>query len=665
MNQMKPSKRKENLQNEEEIARQCQTLATIKRDAPITIGLADLAYTGADEGALVELYRELDFQSFLKQLNPTTVTAETPTTPYTELTAANLADVAAMTGSIVFHLELLQPNYHEADLVGFVIGQPDHWYVSADVSLLQTPELKALLANPNVKKDVFNAKAQIVALNRLGVTITPIAFDLLLASYLLDTNENSDDLALVAQAHDYQGVVSDEIIYGKGAKLAIPETPATWMTHLANKVAAIHALRQPLFDELQANDQVALYTEIERPLSRVLAEMEMTGIRVEATTLTTMQAELTTRLAELETAIYEDAGEEFNINSPKQLGVILFEKLKLPVVKKTKTGYSTAVGVLEKLRPEAPIVDKILQYRQVAKIQSTYVAGLLKVIRSDHKIHTRYLQTLTQTGRLSSVEPNLQNIPTRFEEGRKIRQAFVPSEPDWVIFSSDYSQVELRILAHVSGDQNMQADFKSGEDIHASTARRIFHLLPGEEVTPNMRRQAKAVNFGIVYGISDYGLAQNINVTPKQAKEFIQNYFDEFPGVYHYTKDIVKIAREQGYVETLTHRRRYLPDIHAKNFNLRSFAERTAMNTPIQGSAADIIKIAMIKMGQALQAHGLQARMLLQIHDELVFEAPADEVPELRRVVAEVMDSAMQLDVPLKVESKVGPTWYDLKPIED
>ena len=306
-----------------------------------------------------------------------------------------------------------------------------------------------------------------------------------------------------------------------------------------------------------------------------------------------------------------------------------------------------------------------MAYRQIAKLQSTYIAGLLKVIHADDKIHTRYLQTLTATGRLSSVDPNLQNIPVRLEEGRKIRKAFVPSQPGWQIFSADYSQVELRVLAHVTGDANLQADFLAGEDIHAATARRIFHLLPDEEVDPNMRRQAKAVNFGIVYGISDFGLAQNIHVTRKQAHEFIQAYFAEFPGVEKYIHDIVASAREQGYVETLTHRRRYLPDIHAKSFNLRSFAERTAMNTPIQGSAADIIKMAMIKMPAALQAHGLQARMLLQIHDELVFEAPAEEIPQLAQVVPEVMDSAMQLAVPLKVEKKAGATWYDLKKLPD
>lgn len=334
----------------------------------------------------------------------------------------------------------------------------------------------------------------------------------------------------------------------------------------------------------------------------------------------------------------------------------------MPVIKKTKTGYSTAVDVLEKLRGMAPIVDNILNYRQIAKLQSTYVTGLLKVVSDqDQKVHTRYTQTLTATGRLSSVDPNLQNIPIRLAEGRKIRQAFVPSQPGWQIFSSDYSQIELRVLAHVSQDQNMQQSFKDGVDIHANTAMKIFGLQDANEVTPNMRRQAKAVNFGIVYGISDYGLSQNIGISRAQAKKFIEKYFEIFPGVHDYMKQIVKTAKEQGYVETIFKRRRYLPQIKSSNYNLRSFAERTAMNTPIQGSAADIIKVAMIRMQRTLAEKHLQAKMLLQVHDELIFEAPVSEIPILEELVPKIMDSAVSLAVPLKVESAHGNTWFDAK----
>lgn len=661
---LKKSKMKEHLVEDEEIARQCKTLATILQDAPLEISLDDIAYRGEQTEKLVAFYQQMGFKSFLAKMDlaPEEGADDSAPVKYTELTADNLAAVDQLKGELSFYLEMPDANYHTSPFAGFVIGDGTTWLVSRDAELLKQAPLKKLLESPAVAKNVFNAKAQIVGLHRLGIDLRNVDFDLLLASYLLNTNDNSNDLGQVALEHDYHEVATDEEVYGKGAKRAIPDDDQTFYTHLAQKARAINDLRDPLFKKLDDNQQTPLYTEIEVPLTRVLAAMEITGIKVNSQTLKDMGSKLTERLADIEDQIYAAAGEEFNINSTKQLGHILFEKLKLPVIKKTKTGYSTAVDVLEKLADQAPIVEDILQYRQIAKLQSTYITGLLKVIHSsDQKIHTRYLQTLTQTGRLSSVDPNLQNIPVRLPEGRLIRKAFVPSHEGWQIFSSDYSQVELRVLAHITGDKNLKEDFKNGEDIHASTARRIFHLPADAEIDRNMRRRAKAVNFGIVYGISDYGLAQRIHVSRSQAHEFIQNYFKEFPGVKKYIDDTIAFAREHGYVETITHRRRYLPDIHAKSFSRRSFAERTAMNTPIQGSAADIIKIAMIRMKEEIKQRQLQARMLLQIHDELVFEAPAEEIPVLQKLVPQVMDSAVQLNVPLKVESKVGDTWYDLK----
>ena len=661
---LKKSKMKEHLVEDEEIARQCKTLATILQDAPLEISLDDIAYRGEQTEKLVAFYQQMGFKSFLAKMDlaPEEGADDSAPVKYTELTADNLAAVDQLKDELSFYLEMPDANYHTSPFAGFVIGDGTTWLVSRDAELLKQDPLKKLLESSAVAKNVFNAKAQIVGLHRLRIDLRNVDFDLLLASYLLNTNDNSNDLGQVALEHDYHEVATDEEVYGKGAKRAIPDDDQTFYTHLAQKARAINDLRDPLFKKLDDNQQTPLYTDIEVPLTRVLAAMEITGIKVNAQTLKDMGSKLTERLADIEDQIYAAAGEEFNINSTKQLGHILFEKLKLPVIKKTKTGYSTAVDVLEKLADQAPIVEDILQYRQIAKLQSTYITGLLKVIHSsDQKIHTRYLQTLTQTGRLSSVDPNLQNIPVRLPEGRLIRKAFVPSHEGWQIFSSDYSQVELRVLAHITGDKNLQEDFKNGEDIHASTARRIFHLPADAEIDRNMRRRAKAVNFGIVYGISDYGLAQRIHVSRSQAHEFIQNYFKEFPGVKKYIDDTIAFAREHGYVETITHRRRYLPDIHAKSFSRRSFAERTAMNTPIQGSAADIIKIAMIRMKEEIKQRQLQARMLLQIHDELVFEAPAEEIPVLQKLVPQVMDSAVQLNVPLKVESKVGNTWYDLK----
>ena len=400
---------------------------------------------------------------------------------------------------------------------------------------------------------------------------------------------------------------------------------------------------------------------MELPLSIILAEMEISGIKVDATRLQEMKVEFSDRLREIEQKIYQEAGEEFNLNSPKQLGGILYEKMGLPVIKKTKTGYSTAVDVLEQLREQAPIVDDILTYRQIAKIQSTYVEGLLKVIQSDGKVHTRYVQTLTQTGRLSSVDPNLQNIPIRLDEGRKIRQAFVPRKKDWLIYSSDYSQIELRVLAHISNDEHLKAAFLEGQDIHASTAMRVFGIEKAEDVTPNMRRQAKAVNFGIVYGISDYGLSQNLGITRKAAQQYIDTYFEKYPGVKEYMERIVREAKDQGFVETLYHRRRYLPDINSRNYNIRSFAERTAINTPIQGSAADILKIAMIELDKRLKEEKLEATLLLQVHDELVFEVPEKELETLDHLVSEVMEHAVSLHVPLITDSSWGKTWYEAK----
>lgn len=663
---MKKSKLKENLISDKEIAFQCKDLATIRRDAPIKVGISDTVWPGADKEKLEQLFIQLDFKVFLAQLQKGSTDDATEEQKISKLDVISLdkENVSKLEydkdSDISFYLELADDNYHTADFWGFGLKIDDKYYAAKDVELLQEPKLKQLLEDKDIKVDVFDGKRTYVALKRLGIELSDINFDLLLVSYLLDTSDNSNDLGNLAKRHGYFDVATDEEVYGKGAKKKVPETKV-YYDHLAHKVKAISELEDELMVKLADNKQEELYFTIERPLSLVLAQMEIAGITVDKDRLAEMQSEFKERLSELEQAIYNEAGEEFNINSPKQLGVILFEKLELPVIKKTKTGYSTAVDVLEKLRGMAPIIDNILAYRQLAKLQSTYVEGLLKVIATDGKVHTRYTQTLTATGRLSSVDPNLQNIPVRLEEGRKIRQAFVPSHPDWEIFSSDYSQIELRVLAHISKDKNMQEAFKEDFDIHANTAMSLFKLDDPSEVTPNMRRKAKAVNFGIVYGISEYGLSQSIHVSRKQAKEFMQTYLDSFPGVENYMKNIVESAEEKGYVETIFHRRRYLPEIKSKSKNLQAFAQRTAMNTPIQGSAADIIKVAMINMQEELKKAGLKAKMLLQVHDELIFEAPKEEISILEKLVPKVMDSAVKLDVPLKVESASGKTWFETK----
>ncbi|GCF94519.1 DNA polymerase [Enterococcus florum] len=656
IDEMKQSKMKENLINDKEQAFLSKKLATIATDAPVKVSLDELAYFGKNLDKLIAFYKEMDFKQFLSKLD---VQEEPTELEDIQFEVVSEFEASMFTDDSALYVEMLEDNYHLADIVGVAWGNTHKIYATSELAIFDHPDFKAWLEKSNGKK-VYDAKRTYVALNRYSTKTQGINFDVLLASYLLDTNDNSNDIAGVAQHYGYTEIQSDEQIYGKGAKKGLPEDEEVFFNHLARKVKAIQFLSNHLQKELEDKKQDKLFYQMELPLSIILAEMEIAGITVNAQRLQQMRGEFSSRLQEIEQRIHEEAGEVFNINSPKQLGVILFEKMKLPVIKKTKTGYSTAVDVLEQLREKAPIVDDILNYRQIAKIQSTYVEGLLKVIQSDNKVHTRYIQTLTQTGRLSSVDPNLQNIPIRLEEGRKIRQAFVPKEDNWLIYSSDYSQIELRVLAHISGDEHLKEAFREGMDIHSSTAMRIFGVSE-EEVTSNMRRDAKAVNFGIVYGISDYGLSQNLGITRKAAQQYIDTYFENYPDVKRYMEESVREAKDKGYAATLYNRRRYLPDINSRNFNIRSFAERTAINTPIQGSAADILKLAMIELDKRLKASDLKATMLLQVHDELVFEVPESELEALDALVKEVMEQTVQLDVPLITDSSWGKTWYDAK----
>lgn len=664
VDEMKKSKLKENLINDKDKAFLAKKLATIDRDSPVEVTLADTKLEEPNIEDLRNLYERLGFKKFLAELGVSGVSAdkqESEKYEYQELTKENIAELGKTNEKeVTFYLAMLGDNYHLAPLEGFSLKVGDKIYVSKDVVLLQETPLRQMLEDKKIKKNVFDIKRTYVGLHRLDIDAEGLDYDMLLASYLVNNENNSNDLGEVAHLYGDYSVKTDLEVYGKGKKKAVPEDDE-FFEHLAAKVAVIEKLKQPLLEKLKDHEQDDLYETIEIPVAFVLAKMEITGIKVEASVLNQLGNDFALKLQELEHKIYQQAGEEFNLNSPKQLGHILFEKLNLPPIKKTKTGYSTSVEVLEQLKMKSPIVSEILDYRQIAKIQNTYVKGLLECIQPDGRIHTRYLQTLTATGRLSSVDPNLQNIPTRTDEGKQIRKAFVPSTKDGYIFSCDYSQVELRVLAHVSGDEHMQEAFKSGYDIHAHTAMKIFHLDSPDEVTPLMRRHAKAVNFGIVYGISDYGLSKNLGISRKQAKTFIDNYFEQYPQIKDYMDKAIKEAREKGYAETIMHRRRYLPDIHSKNFNVRSFAERTAINSPIQGSAADIIKIAMINMQKKLDELRLKTKMVLQVHDELIFDVPKAELDTIKKIVPEVMQSAVTLDVPLIADSNWGHNWYDAK----
>lgn len=664
VDEMKKSKLKENLINDKDKAFLAKKLATIDRDSPVEVTLADTKLEKPNIEDLRNLYERLGFKKFLAELGVSGVSAdkqESEKYEYQELTKENITELGKTNEKeVTFYLAMLGDNYHLAPLEGFSLKVGDKIYVSKDVVLLQETPLRQMLEDKKIKKNVFDIKRTYVGLHRLDIDAEGLDYDMLLASYLVNNENNSNDLGEVAHLYGDYSVKTDLEVYGKGKKKAVPEDDE-FFEHLAAKVVVIEKLKQPLLEKLKDHEQDDLYETIEIPVAFVLAKMEITGIKVEASVLNQLGNDFVLKLQELEHKIYQQAGEEFNLNSPKQLGHILFEKLNLPPIKKTKTGYSTSVEVLEQLKMKSPIVSEILDYRQIAKIQNTYVKGLLECIQPDGRIHTRYLQTLTATGRLSSVDPNLQNIPTRTDEGKQIRKAFVPSTKDGYIFSCDYSQVELRVLAHVSGDEHMQEAFKSGYDIHAHTAMKIFHLDSPDEVTPLMRRHAKAVNFGIVYGISDYGLSKNLGISRKQAKTFIDNYFEQYPQIKNYMDKAIKEAREKGYAETIMHRRRYLPDIHSKNFNVRSFAERTAINSPIQGSAADIIKIAMINMQKKLDELHLKTKMVLQVHDELIFDVPKVELDTIKKIVPEVMQSAVTLDVPLIADSNWGHNWYDAK----
>lgn len=664
VDEMKKSKLKENLINDKDKAFLAKKLATIDRDSPVEVTLADTKLEEPNIEDLRNLYERLGFKKFLAELGVSGVSAdkqESEKYEYQELTKENITELGKTNEKeVTFYLAMLGDNYHLAPLEGFSLKVGDKIYVSKDVVLLQETPLRQMLEDKKIKKNVFDIKRTYVGLHRLDIDAEGLDYDMLLASYLVNNENNSNDLGEVAHLYGDYSVKTDLEVYGKGKKKAVPEDDE-FFEHLAAKVVVIEKLKQPLLEKLKDHEQDDLYETIEIPVAFVLAKMEITGIKVEASVLNQLGNDFALKLQELEHKIYQQAGEEFNLNSPKQLGHILFEKLNLPPIKKTKTGYSTSVEVLEQLKMKSPIVSEILDYRQIAKIQNTYVKGLLECIQPDGRIHTRYLQTLTATGRLSSVDPNLQNIPTRTDEGKQIRKAFVPSTKDGYIFSCDYSQVELRVLAHVSGDEHMQEAFKSGYDIHAHTAMKIFHLDSPDEVTPLMRRHAKAVNFGIVYGISDYGLSKNLGISRKQAKTFIDNYFEQYPQIKNYMDKAIKEAHEKGYAETIMHRRRYLPDIHSKNFNVRSFAERTAINSPIQGSAADIIKIAMINMQKKLDELHLKTKMVLQVHDELIFDVPKAELDTIKKIVPEVMQSAVTLDVPLIADSNWGHNWYDAK----
>ncbi|EHJ56640.1 DNA polymerase I [Streptococcus urinalis FB127-CNA-2] len=655
IDEMKASKMKENLINDKNQAFLSKTLATINTQSPIAIGLDDLVYKGPNLETLPSFYEEMGFTQLRASLSSQLPTKAVEKVTYTEPTEITKEQ---FTTDSFFYFEVLRDNYHTEPIIGFAWGDDNGIFASTDLELLKTEAFIEVLSQPIKTYDMKRTK---VLLSHLGIDMPTASFDSRLAKYLLSTVEDNT-ISTIAHLYAQTPLESDDVVYGKGVKRAIPAKDVL-LGHLARKVKVLIESEPVMRQHLSDHNQDDLFFEMELPLANVLAKMEIAGIKVNKNSLQDMAIQNKVIIEQLTQEIYDMAGEEFNINSPKQLGHILFETMGLPLemTKKTKTGYSTAVDVLERLAPVAPIVAKILEYRQITKLQSTYVIGLQDYILEDGKIHTRYQQDLTQTGRLSSIDPNLQNIPIRLEQGRLIRKAFTPSHQDSVLLSSDYSQIELRVLAHISKDEHLIAAFNEGADIHTSTAMRVFNIEKPEDVTPNDRRNAKAVNFGIVYGISDFGLSNNLGISRKKAKDYIERYFERYPGIKNYMDNIVREAKDKGYVETLFKRRRELPDINSRDFNVRSFAERTAINSPIQGSAADILKIAMINLDKALEKGHYKSQMLLQVHDEIVLEVPNDELEAIRRLVKETMESAVQFTVPMIAEENAGKTWYEAK----
>ena len=650
-------KLKERLAEGKEDALLSKELATIFTEVPVENKLEDLTFS-ENRSKKKELFEKLEFVSFLKKLAENDdVDVDGKEEKELEIINADEKTELSFENSSL-HIECFTEDYHNSDVVNIAVYEDENVYIFSEDNFFENKFVRNYLES-DAEKVVYDYKKILYIAKRNGISdIAGNVFDVKIAAYLLDVTVKTELDKIVFNTLG-NIIKSEEEIYGKGVKRTLPTNEILY-PYLAQVVKSIFDLKEIQSARLKEENMDSLYKNIEVKVARVLANMEYEGIHVSKKALEDMSDELDERIKILEASIHTLAGSEFNIASPKQLGIVLFEDLGLPPVKKTKTGYSTSVEVLEQLQHSHEIIPLIMEYRVLTKLNSTYAKGLVKDITRKGKIHTRYEQTLTQTGRLSSVNPNLQNIPTRIEEGKKIRKAFIPASDDRVILSIDYSQIELRVLAHMAQDKGMIDAFTHDLDIHTKTASEV-NGVSLDEVTPTMRREAKAVNFGIVYGISDFGLSNNLGITRKRAKEFIDKYLETFSGVNKYMTDIVEFAKEHGYVETLYNRRRALPEINAKNKIVASLNARLAMNTPIQGTAADIIKLAMINAFDYIEKTKVDAKLLLQVHDELIFDVNKDVVDEFTIEMVKIMEEAVELDVKLKAEASSGSSWYDTK----
>lgn len=622
-------------------------LATINRNTPIEFNAEECVFDGFENnGELYEILKRLELNSIIKKLDLSGGDNVKENEDIFKDFSYQVGDKNMISGDKV----TVVLDFDGDNISSAAVGAGNNAVV-----LNEQDDIKELLEDDSIAKVMFDVKEAIVKLNG-RIDIKNISDDTVIAAYLVDPAKN--EYTIEKLASEYFGTVIEKPEVKQLSLLDDVETDRS--EYLAKCAVALGVLNERIGDKIKENGQEKLYHEVELPLVTVLAHLEINGFLVDDNQLKEFADKLGEKIDALTNEIYMLAGEEFNINSPKQLGVILFEKLELKPVKKTKTGYATNADVLEKLRDKHPIVNFIMEYRQLAKLKSTYCDGLRAVVNPNtHRIHSVFTQTVTVTGRLSSTEPNLQNIPTRTELGREIRKMFVAKE-GYVLVDADYSQIELRVLAHIANDETMINAFRNNEDIHAVTASQVLGI-PLEDVTKEQRSSAKAVNFGIVYGIGEFSLAQDLHISVKEAKAYIESYLEKYHGVRNYMESIKEQAKKDGYVKTMLNRIRYIPELKSPNYNIRQFGERVALNTPIQGTAADIIKLAMVRVDNRLINEGLKSKLILQVHDELIVEAHKDEVDKVKQILSEEMQGAMELNVPLKVDMSTGHSWYDAK----
>ncbi|MDY2918871.1 MAG: DNA polymerase I [Anaerococcus sp.] len=655
-------KTKQNLIDSEAIAYMSKKIGTIVRNAPVDYELEELKVKTPDYESLREKFSKYNFNKFLEEIGASGSSKEERDFAYEILDDRKvLVEKIKKAGEFTFKSIFDGERYLGSEIYKIAIKVKDGDTYLANFDEDFVADFKEVFEDDKIIRTSFDIKEDIVLLAKAGIDLSLDFDDLMLMQYLLDPSRSSYDIKLLSESYLDYNVSSREELLGKGKKAKKFEDldDDALGAFMAANLTALEDAKDKLVDELDKANMYELYKEIEIKLCKVLAHMELSGFVCDADVLEELKEDIDARIEDLKKEIYELGGSEFNINSTKQLGEVLFKDLDLPVIKKTKTGFSTDAKVLEKLRDKHPIIPKIEAYRELFKLRSTYIEGLENSIADDGKIHSTFRQNITSTGRLSSQDPNLQNLPIKTDEGRLIRKAFKAGDGK-ILIDADYSQIELRILASLSKDKHMMEAFIKGEDIHAQTASKVFHT-PLDKVTKRQRSEAKAVNFGIIYGISDYGLSQNLNIPRKEAKEYIDSYMASFPSVKEYMDGVVEKAKEDGFVETIFKRRRYVPEISSKNFNVRSFGQRVALNTPIQGSAADIIKIAMIETDKNLREAGIDARLILQIHDEIILEASLEDKDKAMEILKDSMENAVELEVPLIVDIDTGDSMYESK----